>query len=172
MGFSLYIACVLLYTSATVLTSPVEKSGAPDCKYNGQLLADYDDPCRFYQCTYADAYLNLKAVSMPCAPGSSVPRGYRSGNPCTGPNLKQCPEGTNNGPWTVCEFKGYNPKGSCKVIGQYLVNEDNRCQFYQCVYADARGNLKPELLTCAGGTSVPEDYECGNPCVGPRRNDC
>ncbi|CAH1799242.1 unnamed protein product [Owenia fusiformis] len=59
----------------TTKTTP-KPAPAPKCGYIGQLLADKADPCRFYQCAYADAFLNLKAVSMPCAPGTSVPLSY------------------------------------------------------------------------------------------------
>ncbi|CAH1799274.1 unnamed protein product [Owenia fusiformis] len=73
--------------------APIPTKSVPVCQYIGQLLADKADPCRFYQCAYADNDLNLKAVSMPCAPGTSVLPSYVAGNPCIGPALKQCPKG-------------------------------------------------------------------------------
>ncbi|CAH1799273.1 unnamed protein product, partial [Owenia fusiformis] len=80
-------------TTPKLTTTPTTTIPVPICQYIGQLLADKVDPCRFYQCAYADNNLNLRAVSMPCAPGTSVPPSYVAGNPCIGPALDQCPKG-------------------------------------------------------------------------------
>ncbi|XP_013393952.1 thrombospondin-2 [Lingula anatina] len=93
--FSAYLFLVVLATA----TATPEK----ECESIGEYMRDISNRCYFYQCTYANAALDLEPTRLRCAPGTTVRHDYvmqpGDANPCHGINLPCIDETGEWSPW-------------------------------------------------------------------------